>query len=196
MLAEYKKKREADKKKENLKTLGRKEATANSRDGKTAFFTAESLGVKVTVLADTGYEYSAIPRSFFEDARKRGFPLKAEVLPEPIMLKMGIRGRRRQTEVQCDGDAHVCCEFHHSVETSVHAWSTTDHCRRRNGSSIDWKTSCRRDEFRCESLSGLCTGQNFHLHDFSHISGEAFGDEKAAFWRPVKLVLKLADIPE
>jgi hypothetical protein len=27
-----------------------------------------------------------------EDARKRGFPLKVEVLPEPIMLNMAIRG--------------------------------------------------------------------------------------------------------
>jgi hypothetical protein len=27
-----------------------------------------------------------------EDARKLGFPLKVEVLPEPIMLNMAIRG--------------------------------------------------------------------------------------------------------
>jgi hypothetical protein len=51
-----------------------------------------NLGVKVTVLADTGSDYSAIPRSAVEDARKRGFPLKVEVLPEPIMLNMAIRG--------------------------------------------------------------------------------------------------------
>jgi hypothetical protein len=50
------------------------------------------FGVKVTVLADTGSDYSAIPRSAVEDARKRGFPLKVEVLPEPIMLNMAIRG--------------------------------------------------------------------------------------------------------
>jgi hypothetical protein len=43
------------------------------------------------VLADTGSDYSAIPRSTVEDARKRGFPLKVEVLPVPIMLNMAIR---------------------------------------------------------------------------------------------------------
>jgi hypothetical protein len=43
-------------------------------------------------LAETGSDYSAIPRSDVEDARKRGFPLKVEVLPEPIMLNMAIRG--------------------------------------------------------------------------------------------------------
>jgi hypothetical protein len=49
---------------------------------------AENLGVKVTVFVETGSDYSAIPRSAVEDARKRGFPLKVEVLPEPIMLNM------------------------------------------------------------------------------------------------------------
>jgi hypothetical protein len=43
-------------------------------------------------LADTGSDYSAIPRSAVEDARKRGFPLKVEVLPELIMLNMAMRG--------------------------------------------------------------------------------------------------------
>jgi hypothetical protein len=74
---------------------------------------------RVTGLADTGSDYSAIPRSAVEDTRKRGFPLKVEVLPEPIMLSMAIGvtgahhaehaypGRKRQAEVQCDGDAHV-----------------------------------------------------------------------------------------
>jgi hypothetical protein len=63
-----------------------------NRDGQTAYLMAETLGVKVTVLADTGSDYSDIPRSVVEDARKRGFPLKVEVLPEPIMLNMAIRG--------------------------------------------------------------------------------------------------------
>jgi hypothetical protein len=43
-------------------------------------------------LADRGSDYSAIPRSAVEDARKRGFPLKVKVLLEPIMLNMAIRG--------------------------------------------------------------------------------------------------------
>jgi hypothetical protein len=93
LLPEYKKKRDADKKKANFKTLGNNKATSETRGGQTAYLTAENLGVKVTVLADTGHDYSAIPRSAVEDAKKRGFPLKVEVLPEPIILNMAIRGK-------------------------------------------------------------------------------------------------------
>jgi hypothetical protein len=72
IFSEFKKKRDADKKKANFKTLGGNNiATADNRDDHTAYLTAESLGVKVTVLADTGSYYSAIPRSAKEDARKR-----------------------------------------------------------------------------------------------------------------------------
>jgi hypothetical protein len=63
LLFEYKKKRDADKKKANFKTLGNNKATDDNKDGQTAYLTAENLGVKVTVLADTGSDYSAIPRS-------------------------------------------------------------------------------------------------------------------------------------
>jgi hypothetical protein len=92
LLFEYKKKRNADKKKANFKTSGNNKATSENRDGQTAYLTSENLGVKVTVLADTGSDYSAIPRSSVEDARKRGWPLKVEVLLEPIMLNMAIIG--------------------------------------------------------------------------------------------------------
>jgi hypothetical protein len=92
LLSEYKKKRDADKKKENFKTLGNIRETDDNRDGQTANLTSENLRVKVTVLADTSYDYSAISRSAVEDAKKRGFPLKVEVLPEPIILNMAIWG--------------------------------------------------------------------------------------------------------
>jgi hypothetical protein len=95
LLSEYKKKRDADKKKANFKTLGNNEATSENRDGQTAYLTATNLGVKVTVLTDTGSDYFAIPRSAVDDARKRGFPLKVEVLPEPIMLNMAIKGESK-----------------------------------------------------------------------------------------------------
>jgi hypothetical protein len=68
--------RDADKNRENLKTVGDNGATADNRNGQTAYLTAKNLGVKVTVLADTGSDYSAIPRSAVVDANKRGFPLK------------------------------------------------------------------------------------------------------------------------
>jgi hypothetical protein len=90
LLSEYKEMRNADKKEANLKTLGINGAMADKRDRQTAFLTAENLGVKATVLAATGSDYSAIPRSSVEDARKRGFLLKVEVLPEPVMLNMAI----------------------------------------------------------------------------------------------------------
>jgi hypothetical protein len=44
------------------------------------------------VLTVTGSDYSAIPRSAVEDARKRGFPLNMEVLHAPIKLNTSIRG--------------------------------------------------------------------------------------------------------
>jgi hypothetical protein len=88
LLSEYKIKRDADKKKASFKTLGNNGAISDNRDGHTAYLTAENLGVKVTVLTDTSSDFSAIPRSAVEDARKRGFPLKVEVLPEPIMLNI------------------------------------------------------------------------------------------------------------
>jgi hypothetical protein len=66
--------------------------TAENRDGQTAYLTADNLGVKVTVFAGIGSDNSAIPRSAVEDARKRGFPLMVEVLAEPSMLNMAIRG--------------------------------------------------------------------------------------------------------
>jgi hypothetical protein len=92
LLSEYKKKRDADKKKANFKTLGNNGATTENGDGQTAYLTAENLGVKVTVLADTGSDFSAIQRRAVEDARKRGFPLKVDVLPERIILNKAIRG--------------------------------------------------------------------------------------------------------
>jgi hypothetical protein len=54
--------------------------------------------------------------------------------------------------MKCDGDAHVSGDDHNSVGASVHARSATDHCRRRNGSLIDWKT-----HWRGELRDGKCS---------------------------------------
>jgi hypothetical protein len=76
LLSEYKKRRDADNKKANFKTLGNNRATDDNSDSQTAYLTAKNLVVKVTELANTGSDYSAIPCSAVEDARKRGFSLK------------------------------------------------------------------------------------------------------------------------
>jgi hypothetical protein len=52
--------KDADKKNANFKTLGNNGETSDNRDDQTAYLTAENLGVKVTVLADTGSDYSTI----------------------------------------------------------------------------------------------------------------------------------------
>jgi hypothetical protein len=126
-LSQYKDTRDADKKKANFKTLGNNRATDDNKDGQSAYLTAENLGVKVTVLAEKGSTYSAIPRSAVEDAKKRGFPLKVEVLSEPIMLNIAIRGESdklsaaRSTKVQRDRDTHVGGDDHHFIEGLAHA---------------------------------------------------------------------------
>jgi hypothetical protein len=53
LLSAYTKKRDADKKKANFKTLDNNGATEDNRDGQTAYLTARNLEVKVTVLANT-----------------------------------------------------------------------------------------------------------------------------------------------
>jgi hypothetical protein len=162
LLSEYKKERDANKKKANFKTLGNNGATSENKGGQTAYLTAENLGVKVTVLAETGSGHSAIPRSAVEDAKKRGFPLKVEVLPEPVMLSMAIRG---------EGDKQTC--------------SATDNCRRKYGPPVDRMTGLGRDGFRGKSVSGLCAGQIPPARLHPHWRG-AIEAGQAAFGRPVK----------
>jgi hypothetical protein len=88
LLSEYKKTRDADKRKANFKILATTERRMTTEMARPRISLRENLGVTVTVLGDAGSDYSAIPRSSVEDVMKRGFPLKVEVLPEPIMLKM------------------------------------------------------------------------------------------------------------
>jgi hypothetical protein len=77
----------------------------------------------------------------------------------------------------------------------VHAWSATDHCRRRYGPSIDRKAGHRRDGFRGKSASGLCA-EKLHLHNFSHIGEDILDMGKQPSCALSKLLLKPADIPE
>jgi hypothetical protein len=194
MLSEYKTKRDADKKKANFKTLGNKRATDDNRDGQTAYLTAENLGVKVAVLADTGSDNPAM-RSAVEYARKRGFPLKVEVLPEPIMLNAAIKGEsdkqtRSATETLISAvtfttpSGSLCM---HRVRQIIEE-EDMDHLLigRPVLDEIGFVDSQYLDSVR----------DTFNLHDFSHIGEELLEMGKQPLGALSKLRLKPADIPE
>jgi hypothetical protein len=86
----------------------------------------------------------------------------------------GYQERKRQADVQCDGDSHVSGDHHYAVGASVHAWSATDHCRRRYVPSVDRKAGL--DEMGFVASQHLDSVRDkFHLRDFSHI-GEELSD--------------------
>jgi hypothetical protein len=194
-LSENKKKRDADKKKANFKTLGNNGATSETRDGQTAYLTAENLGVKVTIVADTGSDFSAIPRSAVEDARKRGFPLKVEVLPRPIMLNMAIRGER---------DKQMCSATEMLMSAVTITTPSMPLCMREVRQIIveedmDHPLIGRPvlDEMGFVASQHLDSVRDkFHLHDSSHIGEEVLDMIKQPLGSLSKLLLMLADIPE
>jgi hypothetical protein len=195
LLSEYKKRRDADKKKANFKTLGNNGATSENRDGQTAYLTAENLGVKVTVLADTGSDYSAIQRSALKDARKRGFILKVEVFPEPIMLNMAIRGK--SDKQKCSAKEMLMSEVKITTPSGPL-------CMRRVRQIIvegdmDHPLIGRPvlDEMGFVASQHLDSVRDkFHLHEFSHIGEELLDMGKQPLGDLSKLLLKPADIPE
>jgi hypothetical protein len=194
-LSEYKKKRDADKKKANFKTLGNNGATSENRDGQTAYLTAENLGVKVTVLADTGSDYSAIPRSPVDDARKRGFPLKVEVLSKPIMLNMAIRG---------ESDKKTCSATEILMSAVTITTPSGPLCMRGVRQIIveedmDHPLIGRPvlDEMGFVASQHLdSVWDKFRLHDVSHIGEGLLDMGKQPLSALSKLLLKPADIPE
>jgi hypothetical protein len=195
LLSEYKKKRDAEKKKANFKILGNNGATADNRDGQTAYLTAENLGVKVTVLADTGSDYSAIQRSAVEDARKRGFPLKVEVLPEPIMLNTAIRSEIDKQKCSAQEMLMSAVKIFtpsgplcmHGVQQII-VEEDMDHplIGRPVLDEMGFVASQHLDSVR----------DKFHLHDFSKICEELLEMGKQPFGVLSMLLLKPADIPE
>jgi hypothetical protein len=194
-LSEYKKKRDADKREVNFKTLGNNRATAENREGKTAYLAAENLGVKVTESADTGSDYTAIPRSAVEDARKRGFPLKVEVLPEPIMLNMAIRG---------ESDKETCSATEMLMSAVTITTPPGPLCMREVRQTIveedvDNPLIGRSvlDEMGFVASQHLDSVRDkFHLHDFSHIGEELLEMGKQPLGALSKLLLIPADIPK
>jgi hypothetical protein len=106
-----------------------------------------------------------------EDARKRGFPLKVDVLPEPIMLSMVIRG---------ETDKQKC----NAIETLMSAVTINTPsgplCMRGVRQIIveedlDHPLIGRPvlDEMGFVASQHLDSVRDkFHLHDFSHIGEE------------------------
>jgi hypothetical protein len=195
LLSEYTKKRDAEKKKANFKTLGNNWATSEIRDGQTAYLTAENLGVKVKVSANTGSDFSAIPRSTVEDARKRGFPLKVEVLPEPVMLNMAIRG---------ESDKQTCSAMEMLMSAVTITTPSGPLCMLAVRHVIveedmDHPLIGRPvlDEMGIVASQHLDSVRDkFHLHDFSHIGEELLRMWKQPLGALSKLLLMPADIPE
>jgi hypothetical protein len=195
LLSEYKKKRDADKKKANFKTLGNNRETAGNRDGQTAYLTAENLGVKVTILVDPGSDYSAIPRNAVKDARKRDLPLKVEVFPEPIILNMAIKGKSdKQT-----------CSATEMLKSAVTITAPSGPLCMRGVQQIIVEEDMDHPLIGRPVLNemGFVTSQHLdsvrdklHLHNFSHIGEKLLDMCKQLLGALSKLLLMPADTPE
>jgi hypothetical protein len=175
--------------------LGNNGATSENRDGQTAYLTAENLGVKVTVLADTGSYYSAIPRSAVEDARKRGSPLKVEILPDPIMLNMAIRGESDKQK----------CSATEILMSAVKITTLSGPLCMRGVRQIIVEEDMDHPLIGRPVLdeTGFVTSQHldsardkFHLKDFSYIGQELLKMNKQPLGALSNILLMPADIPE
>jgi hypothetical protein len=175
--------------------LGNNRATTDNRDGQTAYLTAENLGVKVTVLADISSDYSTIPRSAVEDARKRGFPLMVEVLPETIMLNMAIRGESDKQK----------CSAKEMLLSAVTITTPSGPLCMRGVRQIIVREDMDHPLIRRPVLDemGFVASQHldsvrdkFHLQDFSHIGVVLLGMGKQPLGALSKLLLMPADIAE
>jgi hypothetical protein len=195
LLSEYNKTRDADKKKANFKTLGNNRAKDDNRDGQITHLMAENLEIKVKVLADTGSDYSTIPRSALDDASKRGFPLQVEALPKPIMLNMSIRG---ESDMQK-------CSAQEMFVSAVNITTPSGPLCMRGMRQIIVEEDMDHPLIGRPVLNetGFAESQHldserdkFHLHDFSHIGEELLEMGKQPLGFLLKLLLKPADIPE
>jgi hypothetical protein len=104
-----------------------------------------------------------------DDARKRGFPLKVEVLPEPIMLNMAIRG---------ESDKQKCSE---KVMSAVTINTLSGPLFMRGVRQIIVEEDMDYpligmpvlDEMSFVASQHLdCVREKFYLHNFSHIDEE------------------------
>jgi hypothetical protein len=106
-----------------------------------------------------------------EGARKRGFPLKVEVLPEPIMLNMAIRG---------ESDKQTCSATE-MLMSAVTTTTSSGHVCMRGVRQIIVEEEMDHPLIGRPVLDemGFVVSQHldsvrdkFHLHDLSHIGEE------------------------
>jgi hypothetical protein len=130
-----------------------------------------------------------------DDARKRGFPLKVEVLPEPIMLNIAIRG-------ESDKQKYSATKMLMSAVTisTMSGPLCTRGVRQINveeemGHPLIGRTVLDETIF-VETQHLDSVRDKFHMHDFSHIGKENLEMGKQPLGALSKLLLKPADIPE
>jgi hypothetical protein len=130
-----------------------------------------------------------------EDARKRGFPLKAEVLPEPIMPNMAIRG---------ESDKQKCSAAEMLMSAVTITTPSGPLCMRGVRQIIieedmDHPLIGRPvlDEVGFAASQHLNSVRDkFHLHNFSHIGEELLEIEKLPSGALSWLLLMPTDISE
>jgi hypothetical protein len=130
-----------------------------------------------------------------EDAVKRGLPLKVEVLPEPIMLNMAIRGERGKQK--CSTTAMLM-----SVVTII---THSGHFCMREVRQIIVEEDTDHPLIGRPVLAGMgfvasqhldSERDKFHLPDFSHIGEELLDMGKQPLGTLSKILLMPAEFPE
>jgi hypothetical protein len=130
-----------------------------------------------------------------EDARKGGFPLKVQVLPEPIMLKMAIRG---------EGDKQTCSATEMLMSAVTFTTPSGPLCMRgvrqiivEEDMNHPLTGSPVLDEMGFVASQHLDSVRDkSHLHDFSHIGEELLEMGKQPLGALSKLLLIPAAIPD
>jgi hypothetical protein len=130
-----------------------------------------------------------------EDARKRGFPLKVGVLPEPVMLNMGIR---------CESDKQKCSATEMLMSAMTITTPSGPLCMRgvrqiiveeeMDHPLIGRPVLVEMDFVVSQHLDSV--REKNHLHDFSHIGEELLEIGKQPPGALPKLLIKPADISE
>jgi hypothetical protein len=171
--------------------LGNNRATDDNRDGVSHGGESRSQGHGIAVICS---DFSAIHRSAVEDARKRVFRLKVQVLPEPIILNMAIR---------VESDKQTCSATEMLMLAVTITTSSGPLCMRGVRQIIVEDMDHRLIGRPVLDEMGFVASQHLdsvrgklHQHDFSHIGEELLDMGMQPLGALSKLLLMPADIPE